>query len=84
LKKSPFKADRNHIHHRFIQSGFSHVQTTAFIVIINLIIIIIAFKMLYLNLNTQIGLLLIYGPLLFYLPFLLKRSLNKKKNKIKI
>lgn len=82
LKKSPFEADKNHIHHRFIQAGFSHVQTTAFIVLINLIIIVIAFNMLHLNLNTQIALLLVYGSVLYYIPFLLKRSINKKNNKV--
>ncbi|WP_460217924.1 glycosyltransferase family 4 protein [Psychroserpens sp. MEBiC05023] len=73
LKTSPFTADRNHIHHRFIQAGYSHIQTTLFIVILNLIIIIIAFNMLHLNLNTQIGCLLVYGSLLYMLPFLYKK-----------
>ncbi|OUS03620.1 hypothetical protein A9Q86_00760 [Flavobacteriales bacterium 33_180_T64] len=82
LKKSPFEADKNHIHHRFIQAGFTHVQTTILIVLINLIIIIIAFNMLSLNLNTQIGLLLIYGALLYYVPFILKRSINKPNDKV--
>nr|WP_321231909.1 MraY family glycosyltransferase [uncultured Psychroserpens sp.] len=84
LKKSPFEADKNHIHHRFIQSGFTHIQTTVLIVLINLIIIIIAFNMLHLNLNTQIGLLFLYGSVLYYIPFVLKRSLNKQSNKIKV
>lgn len=26
--RSPFSADRNHIHHRMLQLGFSHIQTT--------------------------------------------------------
>ncbi|WP_298892535.1 MraY family glycosyltransferase [uncultured Psychroserpens sp.] len=84
LKKSPFEADKNHIHHRFIQAGFTHIQTTAFIVAINLVIIVIAFNMLHLNLNTQIGLLLIYGSILYYLPFVLKRNFAKQRDKIEI
>lgn len=80
LKKSPFEADRNHVHHRYILYGFSHLQTTLTIVSINLLIIIIAFNMLHLNLNTQIGLLLIYGSAFFYAPFIIKRKL-KKNNK---
>ena len=51
LKKSPFEADKNHIHHRFIQAGFSHMQTTFIIVLVNLIVVIIAFNMLHFNLN---------------------------------
>ncbi|MCD2257636.1 MraY family glycosyltransferase [Psychroserpens luteolus] len=84
LKKSPFEADKNHIHHRFIQAGFTHIQTTVFIVAINLVIIVIAFNMLHLNLNTQIGLLLIYGSILYYLPFVLKRNFAKQRDKIEI
>lgn len=84
LKKSPFEADKNHIHHRFIQSGFTHIQTTVFIVLINLVIAIIAFNMLHLNLNSQIGLLLIYGSILYYVPFLIKRGLNKQSDKINV
>ncbi|MDN3492057.1 glycosyltransferase family 4 protein [Winogradskyella bathintestinalis] len=82
MKKSPFKADRNHVHHRFILQGFTHVQTTLTIVSINLFIILIAFSMLHLNLNTQIGLLFIYGSILFYAPFMIKKKLKKiRKNK---
>ena len=76
LKKSPFEADRNHIHHRFIQAGFSHIQTTMIIVLINLVIVVIAFNMLHLNLNTQIGLLLVYGTVCYYIPFLIKRRFS--------
>ena len=68
-KTSPFRADRNHIHHRFVKSGFSHVLTTIIIVSINLIIILIAFNLLHLNLNTQIFCMLFYGTVLYLLPF---------------
>ena len=78
LKKSPFEADKNHIHHRFIQAGFSHMQTTFIIVLVNLIVVIIAFNMLHFNLNTQIGLLFIYGSLSFYIPFLIKRQFKSQ------
>lgn len=84
LKKSPFEADKNHIHHRFIQAGFSHIQTTFTIVFINLLIVIIAFHMLHLNLNTQIGLLLIYGSTLYCLPFIIIKVMNKNKKSIKV
>ena len=72
-KTSPFKADKNHIHHKFIKKGYSHLMTTILISSINLIIIGIAFNMLYLNLNTQIIFLLLYGSALYILPFLIKK-----------
>lgn len=40
---SPFYADRNHIHHLFIDSGFSHMQATSILVMGNAVFIIIAF-----------------------------------------
>ncbi|WCO01122.1 MraY family glycosyltransferase [Psychroserpens ponticola] len=84
LKKSPFEADKNHIHHRFIQAGFSHVQTTFTVVLINLFIVVIAFNMLHLNLNSQIGLLLVYGSVLYCLPFIIVRVFNKNKKRVKV
>ncbi|WP_426431332.1 MraY family glycosyltransferase [Winogradskyella sp. HB-48] len=72
-KASPFKADKNHIHHRFIKRGYSHKTTTLLIVFIQLIIIAITFNLLYLTLNTQIVLLLLYGSALYVLPFLFKK-----------
>ncbi|MCB0399478.1 MAG: undecaprenyl/decaprenyl-phosphate alpha-N-acetylglucosaminyl 1-phosphate transferase, partial [Winogradskyella sp.] len=73
-KTSPFKADKNHIHHRFIKRGYSHKMTTILIVGIQLIIIGITFNLLSLTLNTQIILLLLYGSALYALPFLLKNK----------
>ncbi|WP_299111150.1 MraY family glycosyltransferase [uncultured Winogradskyella sp.] len=72
-RRSPFKADKNHIHHRFISSGYSHLMTTVLISSINVIIVVIAFSLLHLELNTQIICLLVYGSLLYLIPFLIKR-----------
>jgi len=38
---SPFKADRNHMHHRILTLGFNHIQTTAILAFINIMSIII-------------------------------------------
>jgi UDP-GlcNAc:undecaprenyl-phosphate/decaprenyl-phosphate GlcNAc-1-phosphate transferase len=44
LKKfqSPFKADRNHLHHQFVNLGFSHAQTTLIIGGVNILFICLA------------------------------------------
>lgn len=76
-KTSPFKADKNHIHHKFIEHGYSHLMTTVLISSINVVIIGIAFNLLHLNLNTQIIFLMLYGSALYALPFLLKKIGNK-------
>jgi UDP-N-acetylmuramyl pentapeptide phosphotransferase/UDP-N-acetylglucosamine-1-phosphate transferase len=79
LKKNPFRPDKNHIHHKFINYGYSHLSATIIIIILNLIIIGIAFNCLHFNLNNQILLLLIYGSVLYTIPFVVKRSIFRKK-----
>lgn len=41
--RSPFLGDRNHIHHRILKLGFSHLQTTLILAALNGIIILLAF-----------------------------------------
>ena len=40
--QSPFKADRNHLHHQFLNIGFSHGKTVIVLVMINLFFIALA------------------------------------------
>jgi len=42
-RKSPFAADRNHIHHIFIDKGFSHVKTSLLLCMINFLNLSIIF-----------------------------------------
>jgi UDP-GlcNAc:undecaprenyl-phosphate GlcNAc-1-phosphate transferase len=37
--QSPFRADKNHLHHQFLKMGFSHAKTVAFIGLIHLLFI---------------------------------------------
>lgn len=64
-KKSPFVADRNHLHHRFLQLGFSHVRTTTCIVMINVFIMISAYFLKAADIHVQLLALLIVGTLLY-------------------
>ena len=41
--RSPFVADSNHLHHRFLNMGFTHMQTTLILVGTNLAFIVVAF-----------------------------------------
>lgn len=72
-KKSPFEADKNHLHHRFLQLGFSHVRTTLCIVFINVLIAIIAYLSRDVDIHMQFGLLLISGTLLYSVFFIWHR-----------
>lgn len=69
-KKSPFEADKNHLHHRFLQLGFSHPQTTFSILMINAVIVIVMILLKDINIHFQLISLLAIGVLLFSLPFL--------------
>ncbi|MDX8553627.1 undecaprenyl/decaprenyl-phosphate alpha-N-acetylglucosaminyl 1-phosphate transferase [Tenacibaculum sp. 1B UA] len=85
-KKSFFIADRNHVHHIFIDRGFTHKKTTLFIVIINMVITLIMY-LLSMKFNSFILLLFFISlSIVFYLAifFLLKKneSNDLKKNLI--
>jgi UDP-N-acetylmuramyl pentapeptide phosphotransferase/UDP-N-acetylglucosamine-1-phosphate transferase len=68
-KKSPFAADKNHLHHRFLSLGFSHLQTTAIILCINSVIIGIVFLCKDLDIHVQLIVLLVSGTVLYSLYF---------------
>lgn len=40
MKRSPFKPDKNHIHHRLFALGFSHLSATAIIAAVNAVFIV--------------------------------------------
>lgn len=42
--KSPFSADRTHLHHMFISLGFSHLGTTLSIIILDLLVLFVWWK----------------------------------------
>ncbi|GGH15426.1 MraY family glycosyltransferase [Mucilaginibacter phyllosphaerae] len=42
--KSPFTADRNHIHHRILRLGYTHLQTTFILTGVNVLLIILVFR----------------------------------------
>lgn len=43
--RSPFKADRNHIHHLFLDAGYSHRRSTFYILSINIVAIVYSWFM---------------------------------------
>lgn len=78
-KKSPFSADRNHLHHRFLNLGFTHWQTTIVIVGVNVILIFISFFIKNWNINWQLITLLISGTIIYSLYFIFNWLRNSKK-----
>jgi UDP-N-acetylmuramyl pentapeptide phosphotransferase/UDP-N-acetylglucosamine-1-phosphate transferase len=69
-KRSPFSADRNHIHHRLLDIGFNHKQGTLLILACTISIIGVTFLVGKININLQL-LIIVLAGLLFYLsPYL--------------
>ena len=77
-KRSPFSADRNHIHHRLLALGLSHKKATLTLGIINILVIALAFFIKDLYIHLQLYLLVLVVPLLYFSPWLLFRRGSKK------
>jgi len=71
-KTSPFKADRNHIHHRLLDLGYSQLRATTIILLMNLSIIILAFLLKDLEIHIQLICISSFGIFLFLIPFFKK------------
>ena len=80
-KRSPFSADLQHIHHKILRIGFSHLQTTLIIVAANLFILVIAFFSRTLNNNVAI-LILISTVAIFSIMPRLVYGYIKSKNQL--
>ena len=74
-KKSPFVADKNHLHHKFIDLGYSHLKSTTIIIAYNLFTIALVFYFKNWDIHFLIGLLLALGLVFNFIPdVLLKRK----------
>lgn len=74
-KRSPFSPDMNHIHHNFLKLGYSHLQTTFFMVGINLLFIGFTFAFhKILNINVLMISLLALGFFIAYIPVMIYKG----------
>lgn len=80
--KSPFTADKNHIHHRVLRLGFSHMESSLIICISNIAIIVFAYFIRHLETNTMLLLVILAALFLSYLPLLIfERLIKIRKHK---
>lgn len=79
--RSPFSADKNHIHHRVLKLGFSHIETSVIICLSNVLIIIFAYVIRHLNINLMLFLVIMASLVLSYLPLVWGESVTKQKHK---
>lgn len=85
--KSPFSPDKTHLHHLFLELGYSHIGSALSIILINIFVVLcwfIAFKM-GLSINAQLYIVVILGILatfVFY-PFV-KLHIHKQSTLYRI
>ena len=76
--KSPFIADRNHIHHIFFKRFSNHLLISIFIVIYTLILLLICYSIKD-NITFSFFVMFFLAIFLIYIPIFLHNFLNKKK-----
>ena len=72
--RSPFIADRNHLHHRLLALGFSHIQATYTIIGANTIFILLVFIMHTYGVLRLTAYITLVGSLLFMIPAFIIRK----------
>lgn len=76
-KRSPFSADRNHIHHRLIDLGMSHIQAASLLFTVNFLFIGMASLLDVIRPRNYLVLMILVAWILSQLPILIKRYQNK-------
>jgi UDP-GlcNAc:undecaprenyl-phosphate GlcNAc-1-phosphate transferase len=76
--KSPFYPDRNHIHHRLLEIGFSHIKSSITIIFFNFLIIVISFFLRNIGSLELLLVQLFMASILSYIPSYIIRKRNKK------
>ena len=73
-KRSPFSADKNHIHHHLLRLGLSHNKATLLILVYTILITSLACLLLELNINLAFVVLLTVAVFCICLPTFLDRK----------
>lgn len=68
LGRNPFKPDRNHIHHKLIRLGYSHLKASLYLVFFNLVFIALSFYLNEMSIRRLLLLILVIAMFLSYLP----------------
>jgi UDP-GlcNAc:undecaprenyl-phosphate/decaprenyl-phosphate GlcNAc-1-phosphate transferase len=76
--KSPFKADRQHIHHRLIQLGCTHLQATAILITVNLFFIVLSYALRSIGIIWLMSVILGLATLMSYILVTSAKERNKK------
>ncbi|MCT2408188.1 undecaprenyl/decaprenyl-phosphate alpha-N-acetylglucosaminyl 1-phosphate transferase [Chryseobacterium antibioticum] len=78
-KKSPFDADKNHIHHKLLKLDLTHRRSTFYIIVYYLMIVTVAYYLRHININLLLLIIILLGFFGAYLPDIIYRLRNNKK-----
>lgn len=80
-KKSPFDADKNHIHHKLLKLNLTHRRSSFYIILYYLFVVTIAYYFRHININLLLVVVLLVGFLGAYIPdFIYVMKNNKNTN----
>lgn len=75
--QSPFSADRNHLHHRLLDCGFSHTKTVIIIYVFTLVTIAVSLLSYYIN--ASLSLLAVIGTCSLFILWIMYCNQKEKK-----
>ena len=79
---SPFSADKNHIHHRLLTLGFSHLQIALILGGVNIFFVVLSYWLMNLGMLKLFAIHLVLGFLIFNIPaWCIRHKMNKMKNR---
>lgn len=76
--KSPFKADRQHIHHRLLQVGCTHLQATLILISVNLFFIVLSYLLKGIGIIWLMGFIVGLASLASYILVIAAKERSKK------
>lgn len=80
--KSPFSADRSHIHHLLLKTGFNHKKASLVLYIANIVLIIESYLLRYINIS--IAMLILIVSAVFLIEIISVKRLLKIRTSVKM
>jgi hypothetical protein len=81
-RKSPFSPDRTHIHHKLLDLGFTHIQTTMMLLVLNGAFIFFIFMLQNLEIHLLATILIFTGVIKSLLPDYIAGYFQKRSPKL--
>ncbi|WP_338647736.1 polysaccharide biosynthesis/export family protein [Flavobacterium sp. KS-LB2] len=83
FKKSPFNADKNHIHHKLLSLGFKHYQISILVGVVTLLLASSSILMVKQTIYVQLFSIIFMGIILFSLPIIIDKMKSISFNFLK-